>query len=254
MAAKQGKPSSRTAGGAAEKTAKRQTSARPAGRQSKPRAKSRRGLPPDVIHEMFSRLSRANPEPKGELEHTNTFTLLVAVVLSAQATDAGVNKATRGLFAVADTPQKMLALGEDAVREHIKTIGLFRNKAKNVIALSEALVARHHGEVPRDRAALEALPGVGRKTANVVLNSAFGEPTIAVDTHLFRLANRLSLAPGKTPLEVELRLLQVVPSEFVQHAHHWLILHGRYICKAQRPRCDICPIVDLCTSSDKVVA
>lgn len=209
---------------------------------------------PETVTEMFRRLQASNPEPKGELEYVNVFTLLVAVVLSAQATDAGVNKATRALFAAADTPEKMVALGEEKVRAYIRTIGLYRNKAKNVIALSEALIAKHGGEVPHDRAALEALPGVGRKTANVVLNTAFGEPTIAVDTHLFRIANRLALAPGKTPLEVERKLLKVVPPEYLQHAHHWLILHGRYICKAQRPRCEVCPIVDLCTSSDKVVA
>jgi endonuclease-3 len=203
---------------------------------------------------MFRRFAAANPAPKGELEHVNPFTLLVAVVLSAQATDAGVNKATRALFAVADTPGKMLALGEERVRDYIKTIGLYRNKAKNVIALSQALIASHGGDVPHDREALEALPGVGRKTANVVLNTAFGEPTIAVDTHLFRLANRLALAPGKTPLEVEQRLLKVIPPEYLLHAHHWLILHGRYICKAQRPRCEVCPIADLCTAPDKVVA
>jgi len=208
----------------------------------------------EAIHEMFRRFEAANPSPKTELEHVNAYTLLVAVVLSAQATDAGVNKATRALFAVADTPAKMVALGEDAVREHIKTIGLFRNKAKNVIALSEALVAQHGGEVPQDRAALEALPGVGRKTANVVLNCAFGEPTMAVDTHIFRLANRLALAPGKTPLEVEQKLLEVVPPEYLLNAHHWLILHGRYICKAQRPRCEDCLIADLCSSPDKVLA
>jgi endonuclease-3 len=174
-------------------------------------------------------------------------------VLSAQATDAGVNKATRPLFAIADTPEKMVALGEDKVRDYIKTIGLFRNKAKNVIALSEALIAEHGSEVPHDREALEALPGVGRKTANVVLNIAFGEPTMAVDTHIFRVANRLGLAPGKTPLEVERKLLEVIPPEYLLHAHHWLILHGRYICKAQRPKCEICPIEDLCTAPDKVV-
>lgn len=211
-------------------------------------------MPPDAVREMFRRLAAINPAPRGELEHVNAFTLLVAVVLSAQATDAGVNKATRGLFAVADTPEKMVALGEDKVREHIKTIGLFRNKAKNVIALSEALIAKHGGDVPREREALEALPGVGRKTANVVLNSAFGEPTIAVDTHLFRLANRLGLAPGKTPLEVEQKLLKAVPAEYLLNAHHWLILHGRYICKALRPRCEDCPIRDLCAAPDKVVA
>jgi endonuclease-3 len=212
------------------------------------------GMTAEAIHEMFRRFEAANPSPKTELEHVNAYTLLVAVVLSAQATDAGVNKATRALFAVADTPAKMVALGEDAAREHIKTIGLFRNKAKNVIALSEALVAQHGGEVPQDRAALEALPGVGRKTANVVLNCAFGEPTMAVDTHIFRLANRLALAPGKTPLEVEQKLLEVVPPEYLLNAHHWLILHGRYICKAQRPRCEDCLIVDLCSSPDKVLA
>jgi endonuclease-3 len=202
---------------------------------------------------MFRRFQAANPTPVGELEYVNVFTLLVAVVLSAQATDAGVNKATRPLFAIADTPEKMVALGEDKVRDYIKTIGLFRNKAKNVIALSQALIAEHGSAVPHDREALEALPGVGRKTANVVLNIAFGEPTIAVDTHIFRVANRLSLAPGKTPLEVERKLLEVIPPEYLLHAHHWLILHGRYICKAQRPKCEICPIEDLCTAPDKVV-
>lgn len=212
----------------------------------------RHALPPDTVREIFRRFAAANPEPKGELEHSNTFTLLVAVVLSAQATDAGVNKATRALFAAADTPAKMVALGEDKVRDFIKTIGLFRNKAKNTILLSQALLDTYGGEVPRDRAALETLPGVGRKTANVVLNSAFGEPTIAVDTHLFRLANRLPLAPGKTPLEVELGLLKIIPPEYMLFAHHWLILHGRYICKAQKPRCGDCLIADLCTSPDKL--
>jgi len=241
---------------AAETGASRTTTAitsvakrKPAGKRS---AKAR--MPPDAVREMFRRFAEANPSPKGELEHVNAFTLLVAVVLSAQATDAGVNKATRGLFAAADTPEKMVALGEDRVRDLIKTIGLFRNKAKNVIALSQALIASHGGEVPHDREALEALPGVGRKTANVVLNSAFGEPTIAVDTHLFRLANRLSLAPGKTPLEVEQKLLAAIPAEYLLNAHHWLILHGRYVCKAQRPRCEVCPIQDLCTAPDKVTA
>jgi endonuclease-3 len=173
------------------------------------------------------------------------------VVLSAQATDAGVNKATRALFAIADTPAQMAALGEEAVREHIKTIGLFRTKAKNVVALSERLVAEHGGAVPRDRGALEALPGVGRKTANVVLNIAFGEPTIAVDTHLFRVANRTGLAPGKTPLAVEEKLLKAVPARYLRHAHHWLILHGRYVCKAQKPACGTCPITDLCRFPQK---
>jgi endonuclease-3 len=198
------------------------------------------------IREAFRRFQAANPHPKGELEHVNVFTLLVAVVLSAQATDAGVNKATRALFAEVDTPAKMIALGEDRLREAIKTIGLFRTKAKNVIALAERLVREHGGQVPRDRAALEALPGVGRKTANVVLNIAYGEATIAVDTHVFRVSNRTGLAPGKNVLEVELQLEQRVPPEFKLHAHHWLILHGRYICKAQRPLCEQCLISDLC--------
>ena len=206
-----------------------------------------------TVAEIFRRFEAAEPEPKGELEHTNAFTLLVAVVLSAQATDAGVNKATRALFAAADTPQKMLALGEDRVREYIKTIGLFRNKAKNVIALSERLIAGYGGEVPHDREALESLPGVGRKTANVVLNIAFGEPTMAVDTHVFRISNRLGIAPGKTPLAVEEGLLKRIPSAFMQHAHHWLILHGRYVCKAQRPRCEACLISDLCTAPDRIL-
>jgi endonuclease-3 len=210
-------------------------------------------MPPADVAEMFRRFREIRPEPQGELEHVNPFTLLVAVVLSAQATDAGVNKATRALFAEADTPEKMLALGEPRVRDMIKTIGLFNTKAKNVIALSEALVAEHGGEVPRAREALERLPGVGRKTANVVLNSAFGEPTIAVDTHLFRLGNRLGLAPGRTPLEVEQRLDKAVPAEFKRHAHHWLILHGRYICKARAPDCPRCPIPDLCRSPEKRV-
>jgi endonuclease III len=209
-------------------------------------------LAPEIIEEIFRRFKAANPEPKGELEHVNAYTLLVAVVLSAQATDAGVNKATRALFKIADTPARMVALGEDAVREHIKTIGLFRNKAKNVIALSQRLIAEHGGEVPQDRDALETLPGVGRKTANVVLNMAFGEATMAVDTHLFRLANRLKLGPGKTPLEVEEKLLKAVPTSYLLHAHHWLILHGRYICQARKPRCGACLIADLCISTDKV--
>lgn len=210
-----------------------------------------------MVRETFRRFAAREPHPKGELEHVNAYTLLVAVVLSAQATDAGVNKATRGLFAAADTPQKMLALGEEGVREHIKTIGLFRNKAKAVIALSEILVRDHGGEVPRSREALEALPGVGRKTANVVLNIAFAEPTIAVDTHLFRLGNRLGLAPGKTPLEVELALEKavkgVVPDHDLRHVHHWLILHGRYVCKARAPECGACLIADLCRSPEKRV-
>ena len=203
------------------------------------------------VREFFERLRRQNPEPKTELEYTNTFTLLVAVVLSAQATDAGVNKATRKLFAIADTPEKMVALGEEGIREHIRTIGLYRNKAKNVYALSKKLIEDFGGEVPRDRAALESLPGVGRKTANVVLNVAFGEPTMAVDTHIFRVANRTGLAPGKTPLEVERKLLKVVPKEFARHAHHWLILHGRYVCKARKPDCPHCIVNDLCAYKAK---
>jgi endonuclease-3 len=205
------------------------------------------------VHEAFSRFRKANPEPKGELEHLNPYTLLVAVVLSAQATDAGVNKATRALFAVADTPQKMLALGEEKVREYIKTIGLYRNKAKNVIALSEKLIAEFGGEVPRTRIELESLPGAGRKTANVVLNMAFGEHTMAVDTHVFRVGNRTGLAPGATPLEVELGLERVIPPEFMLHAHHWLILHGRYTCLARKPRCEVCLINDLCRWPEKTV-
>jgi endonuclease-3 len=206
---------------------------------------------PERVEEIFRRFAAANPEPRGELEHHNPFTLLVAVVLSAQATDAGVNKATRGLFKVASTPRQMLALGEAGVQEHIKTIGLYRNKAKNVVALSQNLISEHGGEVPHDRAALEALPGVGRKTANVVLNTAFGEPTLAVDTHVLRVAHRLGLAEGNTPLEVELGLLKVIPERYMRHAHHWLILHGRYVCQARKPRCDVCIVSDLCRSPDK---
>jgi endonuclease-3 len=196
--------------------------------------------------EAFRRFQAAQPEPRGELEHINPFTLLVAVVLSAQATDAGVNKATPALFKLADTPAKMAALGEARVRDLIKTIGLFRTKAKNVIGLSQKLIAEHGSKVPRDREALEALPGVGRKTANVVLNIAFGEPTIAVDTHIFRVGNRTGLATGKTPFEVEGKLNRVVPDKYKLHAHHWLILHGRYVCVARRPLCEKCIIADLC--------
>jgi len=198
------------------------------------------------IEEMFARFAKANPEPKGELEYVNPFTLLVAVVLSAQATDAGVNKATRALFKIAHTPEKMIRLGEEGIREYIKTIGLYRNKARNVLELSRQLLANHGGNVPRDRAALEALPGVGRKTANVVLNIAFGEPTMAVDTHVFRVANRTGLSSGRTPLEVEEDLLRVVPHAYALHAHHWLILHGRYVCKARKPECPTCIIRDIC--------
>jgi endonuclease-3 len=206
------------------------------------------------IEEAFRRFAKANPEPKGELQHINPFTLLVAVVLSAQATDAGVNKATPALFALADTPAEMVALGEERVRELIKTIGLFRTKAKNVVELSRRLIAEHGSEVPRTREALEALPGVGRKTANVVLNIAFEQPTIAVDTHIFRVGNRTGMAAGKNPLEVELKLEQVVPAQYKRHAHHWLILHGRYTCLARKPRCEVCLIADLCQWPEKTVA
>jgi endonuclease III len=198
------------------------------------------------IEEAFRRFAAANPTPRGELQHINPFTLLVAVVLSAQATDAGVNKATPALFKLADTPDKMVKLGEARVRALIKTIGLYRTKAKNVVALSRILIEKHGGQVPHDRNALEALPGVGRKTANVVLNIAFGEPTIAVDTHIFRVGNRTGLAVGKTPLDVEMKLMQVVPEKYRLHAHHWLILHGRYVCLARRPLCEKCIIADLC--------
>ncbi len=203
------------------------------------------------IEDMFARLEAHDPHPETELHYNNPFTLLVAVVLSAQATDAGVNRATPALFAVADTPEKMVALGEAGIRDKIKTIGLFNNKAKNVLALSQILVEKHGGEVPRDRAALEALPGVGRKTANVVLNVAFGEPTIAVDTHIFRVANRTGLATGKTPDAVEAKLMKAVPVKYRLHAHHWLILHGRYICQARKPLCPTCLIRDLCEFKDK---
>jgi endonuclease III len=205
------------------------------------------------IEEAFRRFQAANPNPRGELQYINPFTLLVAVVLSAQATDAGVNKATPALFKLADTPEKMSKLGEARVRALIKTIGLYRTKAKNVIALSKRLVAEHGGKVPDDRDALEALPGVGRKTANVVLNIAFGEPTIAVDTHIFRVGNRTGLAVGKTPLDVEMKLNEVVPAKYRLHAHHWLILHGRYTCIARRPLCEKCIIADLCKWPGKTV-
>ena len=212
-----------------------------------------RPLGPPQVRDVFDRLRAANPHPKSELEYLNPFTLLVAVVLSAQATDSGVNKATRGLFAVADTPAKMAALGEDRLRDMIRTIGLYRGKAKNVIALSKRLVEEQGGETPASREYLESLPGVGRKTANVVLNVAFGEPTIAVDTHVFRVSNRLPLVLAKTPIEIERGLERVVPEEFKPHAHHWLILHGRYICKARRPECPRCPIADLCRWPDKTI-
>jgi endonuclease III len=208
-------------------------------------------LSPAEVLEIFARLAAANPAPKTELEHTNPFTLLVAVVLSAQATDAGVNKATRDLFAEADTPQKILALGEEKVRDAIKTIGLFNTKTKNVMALSKALVEEYGGEVPRTREALQTLPGVGRKSANVVLNVAFGEPTIAVDTHIFRVANRTGLAPGKNVLEVELGLERIAPPDYALNIHHWLILHGRYVCKARKPECWRCLIADICRFEPK---
>ncbi len=225
---------------------------------SSPRTKTQkihaRRLDAKQASQIFRALREANPEPRSDLEYVNPFTLLVAVVLSAQATDAGVNKATRELFRIADSPAKLLALGEDKLRDAIKTIGLYRNKAKNVIGLSRDLLEHHAGEVPQSREALEALPGVGRKTANVVLNVAFGEPTMAVDTHVFRISNRTGLAPGKNPLEVEKNLLEIVPEEFGQHAHHWLILHGRYVCKARKPECERCVISDLCLYEAKTVA
>jgi endonuclease-3 len=208
-------------------------------------------MSPAKRDEMFRRLRAANPEPKSELAYRTPYQLLVAVVLSAQATDKSVNLATARLFPAAGTPQAMLALGEARLAEHIRTIGLYRTKARNVMALTRLLVEHHGGEVPRDREALEALPGVGRKTANVVLNVAFGEPTIAVDTHIFRVANRTGLAPGKDPLAVEQKLLQVTPAAFRRHAHHWLILHGRYVCVARKPRCADCAIRDLCAFKAK---
>jgi len=206
------------------------------------------------IEEFFRRLSAVEAAPETELNYSNVYTLLVAVVLSAQATDKGVNRATEKLFKIADTPQKMLKLGEAGVTQHIKTIGLYRNKARNVIALSQKLIAEHGGEVPHTRGELESLPGVGRKTANVVLNVAFGEPTIAVDTHIFRVGNRTGLAPGKTVLDVELKLEKVVPAHYKQHAHHWLILHGRYTCIARKPNCPACIVRDLCQFKAKTTA
>jgi endonuclease-3 len=202
----------------------------------------------------FATLARANPDPASELQYSSVFELLAAVLLSAQATDVGVNKATRRLFAVAPTPRRMLALGVEGIAEHIRTIGLYRNKARHLHETCRLLLERHGGEVPRSREALEALPGVGRKTANVVLNVAFGEPTMAVDTHIFRVANRTGLAPGKTPLAVELKLLARVPAAYREHAHHWLILHGRYVCVARRPRCGACAVASVCGFSDKTTA
>jgi endonuclease-3 len=206
------------------------------------------------VFEFYRRLAELNPEPQGELEWSSPYTLLVAVALSAQATDVSVNLATRRLFAIADTPQKMVALGEHEVREHIKTIGLFNTKAKNVIAMARQLIAEFEGKVPANREALERLPGVGRKTANVVLNIAFGQPLIAVDTHIFRVGNRTGLASGKTPVAVEERLEKATPALFKLHAHHWLILHGRYICKARKPECWRCPVVDICRYRPKTPA
>ena len=213
-----------------------------------------RPMKPERVREFFRRLAAERPNPRGELTYENPFTLLVAVVLSAQATDASVNKVTPPLFAVADTPAKMVALGEARLQEYIRTIGLYRTKAKNVIRLSEMLLAEHGGEVPRTREALQTLPGVGRKTANVVLNVAFGEPTIAVDTHIFRVGNRTGLAPGKTPDEVEARLEKAVPAEYKLHAHHWLILHGRYVCVARKPNCPACLLRELCAYKAKTTA
>jgi endonuclease-3 len=264
------KQTRKTAKKAAKKTAKKTIAAvkkarkgkaakvRPAKARAKADDKALHGKTkpwtPAEVEEAFRRFQAAMPEPKGELQHINPFTLLVAVVLSAQATDAGVNKATPALFALADTPEKMAALGEERVRELIKTIGLYRTKAKNVIALSHKLIAEHGGQVPGSREALQELPGVGRKTANVVLNMAFGRPTMAVDTHIFRIGNRTGLAPGKDPLAVELKLLEVIPEKYMMHAHHWLILHGRYVCLARRPLCEKCVIADLCKWPGKTVA
>jgi endonuclease III len=223
---------------------------RPGTRRIARRAKRRR-VPAGDVEEIFARFAAREPEPRGELNYVTPFTLLVAVVLSAQATDVGVNKATPALFAAADTPEKMVSLGEEAVAGLIRTIGLYRTKARNVIALSRKLIADFGGEVPRSREALQTLPGVGRKTANVVLNIAFGEPTIAVDTHIFRVANRTGIAPGADPHAVEAALERVVPDRFKRHAHHWLILHGRYVCKARKPDCPNCLIADLCRHPDK---
>jgi endonuclease-3 len=214
-------------------------------------AKRPKKLSKDEVEAIFAAFRRDNPEPKGELDYINPFTLLVAVVLSAQATDAGVNKATPALFKAAPTPAKMAALGEEKIRDYIKTIGLFNMKAKNVALLAQKLIDEHGGEVPTTRELLETLPGVGRKTANVVLNIAFRQPTIAVDTHLFRVANRTNLAPGDAPLKVELGLLKVVPKDYLLHAHHWLILHGRYVCKARKPECYRCIIREWCRYEPK---
>jgi len=243
------RPGAGTDGRAPAKAARAASARRPATR----RGRASR-LSAGQVQELFSRLRELNPHPTTELEYSTPFELLVAVALSAQATDVGVNKATRRLFPVANTPQAILELGEEGLKRYISTIGLFNAKARNVVAASRILLEKHGGQVPRDRAALEALPGVGRKTANVVLNTAFGEPTIAVDTHIFRVANRTGLAPGKDVREVEEGLLRVVPPEFLQDAHHWLILHGRYTCKARRPECPRCPIRDLCRYEHKTLA
>lgn len=205
------------------------------------------------IEEMFRRFEARDPEPKGELDYINVYTLLVAVVLSAQATDVGVNKATKALFKIADTPEKMVELGLAGITEHVRTIGLYRNKAKNVLALSERLIAHFNSQVPDNREDLESLAGVGRKTANVVLNLYFGQPTIAVDTHIFRLSNRLKLAPSKNVVETERKLEKAIPAKYKRHSHHWLVLHGRYVCKARKPLCEECIIEDLCKSKDKVI-
>jgi len=210
-------------------------------------------MKPATRRAIYTRLRKANPHPTTELEYESPFELLIAVILSAQATDVSVNKATRGLFAQANTPGTILALGESGLRQHIRTIGLFNSKARNIIRTCEILLEQYHGKVPRDRVSLEALPGVGRKTANVILNTAFGEPTIAVDTHIFRVANRTGLAPGRTVRQVEDKLVEVTPEEFRRDAHHWLILHGRYVCKAQKPLCGACIINDLCEFPNKVV-
>jgi endonuclease-3 len=222
-------------------------------KSSKPKSSKPKSWTPTEVEEAFRRFKQASPAPQTELKSINPYTLLVAVVLSAQATDAGVNKATPALFAAADTPAKMVALGEDKVRDFIKTIGLYRGKARNVVELSRRLLAEHGGQVPGNREALEALPGVGRKTANVVLNVAFGEKTIAVDTHIFRVGNRTNMAPGLTPFEVEVKLDQIVPDQYKLHAHHWLILHGRYTCVARKPLCEKCLINDLCRWPEKTV-
>jgi len=223
----------------------------PAARQPQSPPRRPRTLTRTAINALFARLAELNPDPTTELEYHSAFELLIAVILSAQATDIGVNKATRRLFALANTPQAILALGEERLKQHIATIGLFNAKAKNIIATCALLLERHNGEVPRERAALEALPGVGRKTANVILNTVFGEPTIAVDTHIFRIANRIGLAPGKDVRAVEDRLMQVIPERWQHGAHHWLILHGRYVCKARTPDCPHCVIADLCRFKDK---